>query len=388
MLVSQQKRAKNIMPLIEITIESVRKSAAGERLVVLSEGERKRYLPIFAEPTEADAIVTALKNDDSRMYLTHNLLCLVIDTLSARVGRTIIYDVTVIQDRVVFEAKAILDTADSSLKVKCRAPDAIAVAVLTGSPIFVEQSVMEKAGILGNVTPVAEPNGSEVETVDTSIDSGKKLTETPEETYMLRTLTPHEVEHTEEEIEIEVTGVFSSLMGSLNIVNLSDKEQNWLLPIRVGAQEVDAIHKVLHNLASPGPRHLLCRVIDTFSYKISKAIISEVRNEVLLARLIFDSGSKCLGVQCRFSDAIVVALIAKAPVFATESVLHEVGTSRVQRDRIRQTNALVDVISAPSWKFWISQKRKSKAYNALSDIAENDNDQRVREAAAQALKRA
>lgn len=131
--------------MIEMTIDSIRVSLMNyQRVVILKEKASDRYLPIWIGPAEADAIAVKLQGVAVPRPLTHDLLNSVIDTLGAAVNSIIVNDLK----NDTFFAKVILDTDGKQVEVDSRPSDALALAVRTGVPIFADESVLDKAGIL------------------------------------------------------------------------------------------------------------------------------------------------------------------------------------------------------------------------------------------------
>jgi bifunctional DNase/RNase len=131
--------------MIEMTIDSIRVSLMNyQRVVILKEKASDRYLPIWIGPAEADAIAVKLQGVAVPRPLTHDLLNSVIDALGATVNSIIVNDLK----NDTFFARVILEVEKKQLEVDSRPSDALALAVRTNVPIFAEESVLEKAGIL------------------------------------------------------------------------------------------------------------------------------------------------------------------------------------------------------------------------------------------------
>ncbi len=147
--------------MVEVTIDSIRVSLMNyQRVVILKEKMADRYLPIWIGPAEADAIAVKLQGVSVPRPLTHDLLHSVIDTLGATISSIIVNDLK----NDTFYAKIILDVDGGQMEVDSRPSDALALAVRTGVPIYVEESVLDKAGIfLDKETgkPVYEEEGKE-----------------------------------------------------------------------------------------------------------------------------------------------------------------------------------------------------------------------------------
>jgi hypothetical protein len=131
--------------LIEMTIESIRVSLMNyQRVVILKEKTSERYLPIWIGPAEADAIAVQLQEVAVARPLTHDLLRSVIETLGAHVNHILVNDLS----NDTFYARVILDVNGDSLEIDSRPSDAIALAVRAKVPIFADEGVLERAGVL------------------------------------------------------------------------------------------------------------------------------------------------------------------------------------------------------------------------------------------------
>jgi bifunctional DNase/RNase len=130
--------------MIEMTVESVRINLqTSQRVVILKASKQERYLFIYIAYAEAYAIAIELQGASLTRPLTHDLLKKVIQELGATIDRVVISDL--IED--TFYARLVLDVAGRHVELDCRPSDAIALAVRTKSPIYVEESVLERAGV-------------------------------------------------------------------------------------------------------------------------------------------------------------------------------------------------------------------------------------------------
>ena len=131
--------------MVEMTIDSIRVSLMNyQRVVILKEKGTNRYLPIWIGPAEADAIAVKLQNVELSRPLTHDLLQSVISTLGASVDYIVVCGLK--ED--TFYARLALSIDGVKLDIDSRPSDALALAVRVGAPIYAEESVLEKAGII------------------------------------------------------------------------------------------------------------------------------------------------------------------------------------------------------------------------------------------------
>ena len=130
--------------MVEMTVESVRINlATQQRVVILKATKQERYLFIWIAHAEAYAIAVELQGTNPPRPLTHDLLKNVLSELGAKIVSIVISDL--IED--IFYARIVLDVAGRHVEIDARPSDAIALSVRTKTPIYVDESVLERAGM-------------------------------------------------------------------------------------------------------------------------------------------------------------------------------------------------------------------------------------------------
>lgn len=128
--------------LIEMTIKGLTVDPVTNMpIVILRDDSDTRILPIWVGVFEANAIALQIENVHTPRPMTHDLLRNVIHDLQASVDRVVVSDV---KDNTFF-AHIHLDTPAGKVAVDARPSDAIALALRTRSPIWVEERVLESA---------------------------------------------------------------------------------------------------------------------------------------------------------------------------------------------------------------------------------------------------
>lgn len=125
-------------------------------------------------------------------------------------------------------------------------------------------------------------------------------------------------------IEVEVNSIRVSLMGQNRVVLLKDINVERYLPIWIGQPEADAIttelqEKRLHK--RPMTHDLLRNIITDMGGSLVHILVSDVRNDIFYARVVVEIDGRRVDIDSRPSDAIAVAVRAKAPIFVNESVM-------------------------------------------------------------------
>jgi len=149
--------------MLEMTIDSIRVSPMNyQRVVILKEKDSDRYLPIWIGPAEADAIAVKLQDLSVPRPLTHDLLRTVIDSLGGSIQHILVNEL----ENDTFYAKITIKSNGGSQDIDCRPSDAVALAVRAQVPIFVEETVLDKAGILLDKETGKPITGEALETTD------------------------------------------------------------------------------------------------------------------------------------------------------------------------------------------------------------------------------
>jgi bifunctional DNase/RNase len=142
--------------MVEVEVLEVRVEMPGNTpVVVLRErAGSRRVLPILIGEAEARAIVFAIDRVRTPRPMTHDLFRDVLDTLGVGMRQIV---VTELRDRTFFAELHLVEGENASV-VSARPSDAIALAVRTGCPILVAETVLDEAGF---VEPEPEAGGDE-----------------------------------------------------------------------------------------------------------------------------------------------------------------------------------------------------------------------------------
>ncbi len=110
-------------------------------IIILRDQEGQRILPIWVGVFEANAIALQIENVQTPRPMTHDLLKNVIDDLQGQVERIVVCELK----ENTFYARIYIHASQGLLAVDARPSDAIALALRTGSKIFVEDAVIQSA---------------------------------------------------------------------------------------------------------------------------------------------------------------------------------------------------------------------------------------------------
>lgn len=125
-------------------------------------------------------------------------------------------------------------------------------------------------------------------------------------------------------IEVEVDSIRVSLMNHNRVVVLKDINEERYMPIWIGQFEAEAITLELQENRTqkrPMTHDLLKNVIEELGADIEHIFINDMRRDIYYARIVVTIAGEQREIDARPSDAIAVAVRAKAPIFVSEAVM-------------------------------------------------------------------
>jgi bifunctional DNase/RNase len=123
---------------------SYSQSQVGSYVLVLSDRNGSRKLPLIIKPLEAQRIALELEGIKSPRPLTHDLIKSMSDSYGIDIQEVYIYSLL----EGVFYTKLVTSNGIDEVEIECTAGDAMALSVIYKCPIFVKDEIMESAGIV------------------------------------------------------------------------------------------------------------------------------------------------------------------------------------------------------------------------------------------------
>lgn len=130
-------------------------------------------------------------------------------------------------------------------------------------------------------------------------------------------------------IEMFVAGIALDARNGHPIVVLNDSTKRRALPIWIGMAEANAITRALEHVKPERPmtHDLLLNLITQLGYKVEKVEINELASNTYFATIVLrlndptHTVDSVKPIDSRPSDAIALALRAKAPIFVSAQVI-------------------------------------------------------------------
>lgn len=130
------------MNKVEVKILGISSTPGGNAFaLILKEKNGSRRLPIIIGAFEAQSIAFEMENIDPPRPMTHDLIRNILVTFGYNLSSVLIDNL----NDGTFHAKLNFDEED--IQIDCRPSDAIAVALRMDAPIFVNDDILEEAGV-------------------------------------------------------------------------------------------------------------------------------------------------------------------------------------------------------------------------------------------------
>ncbi len=129
-------------------------------------------------------------------------------------------------------------------------------------------------------------------------------------------------------IEMKVFGLALDEESQVPVLILKDMEEKAVLPIWIGAMEAMAISLALNDVELPRPmtHDLLLNMILKLDAHVVAIHVTELTEGTYYADIEVEVEGGIRRIDSRPSDAIALALRAKAPILVAESVLEQVAS--------------------------------------------------------------
>lgn len=126
---------------------------------------------------------------------------------------------------------------------------------------------------------------------------------------------------------MDLVGVRIELPSNQPIVLLRERDGTRYLPIWIGAIEATAIAYALEGVDHQRPltHDLFKDSIVALGNEVERVVVTELRDNIFFADLVFKRDEDEVHVSARPSDAIALAARTEAPLFADAQVLEDAG---------------------------------------------------------------
>ncbi len=145
------------------------------------------------------------------------------------------------------------------------------------------------------------------------------------------------------QIEMTIKGLMVDPVTNMPIIILRDKDGQKVLPIWVGIFEANAIALQIENVATPRPmtHDLLKNIISDLDASVQKIVVCDLKDNTFYALIHLLVNGHTVAIDARPSDAIALALRAKAPIFVEDVVIEnarslDISSEKADSDRLQK----------------------------------------------------
>ena len=143
-------------------------------------------------------------------------------------------------------------------------------------------------------------------------------------------------------VEMEVKGVKMDVLGQNPVVILADKEEKKALPIWIGLLEANAIDRELNSIKTSRPmtHDLLHSILGQVHAKVKEVKIVDLKGHTYYAKLFLIVNKELIELDARPSDAIILALKSKAPVYVAAKIIEDQGVPLTKKDALGERHGI------------------------------------------------
>lgn len=173
-------------------------------------------------------------------------------------------------------------------------------------------------------------------------------------------------------VPMEVQGLALDPDNNSPVVLLRDHRDKQILPIWVGVIEASAIAFELESvpMSRPMTHALFVETVQQLGAKLVSVTITDLRESTYFAQVEWRALDKTLLVDARPSDAIALALRAKAPIFCDSSVIEQV--QRAKAPVLDQAPSLVSQPGAEATAKELPEEESSPKLLTLDAARQQD----------------
>lgn len=130
-------------------------------------------------------------------------------------------------------------------------------------------------------------------------------------------------------IQVELSRLIIDENRDEQLIILKEVKGERVFPIVIGIYEAAAIDRKIKNAKTVRPltHDLIISILKELNYTISKIIISDLKKNTFYAKMFLSANGKEIEIDSRPSDAIVLAVHLKTPIYVENKILDEIGTT-------------------------------------------------------------
>lgn len=129
-------------------------------------------------------------------------------------------------------------------------------------------------------------------------------------------------------IRLKVLGLsYSQIQNGAYALILAQVGGPIRIPVVIGAPEAQSIAMKMEGINPPRPltHDLFTSFAHAFGVKLKEVFIYKFEDGIFSSEMTFTDGERTIAIDSRTSDAIAIAMRAKAPIYTTRAIMEETG---------------------------------------------------------------
>ena len=124
-------------------------------------------------------------------------------------------------------------------------------------------------------------------------------------------------------VEVELCKIVIAEHADVQFIVLRQIDGSRQFPIAIGLPEAMAIDRGVKEVEMPRPmtHDLIGHVIEALGGRLERVVISDLHDNTFFATLHIERDGEIVEVDSRSSDAVALAVLLQAPIYAEEHVL-------------------------------------------------------------------
>lgn len=186
-------------------------------------------------------------------------------------------------------------------------------------------------------------------------------------------------------IKLRVMGISYSPMqnGAFALLLAVEGDSPVRIPVVIGPAEAQAIAMRLESVTTPRPmtHDLFVSFAQAFGVRLQEVFIYRFEDGIYSSEMTFSDGSRTITLDARTSDAIAVAMRARAPIYTTPEIVEETGIEleEVRNDSDPESDDRTrDMIPAQADPETMSLEELSEKLKQLIDDEEYEEAARIK----------
>jgi len=130
-------------------------------------------------------------------------------------------------------------------------------------------------------------------------------------------------------VEMELSRTIIDENREEQVIVLKEINGTRIFPIVIGIYEAAAIDRKIKDIktARPLTHDLILSLIKALNASITKVVINDLKKNTFYAKIYLNADGNDIEIDSRPSDAIVLAVHLRCPIYVEEKILDDVGTS-------------------------------------------------------------